>query len=223
MPPSPRPWYLSLTLVWEDDQAGLSKLNQALRGLLAARQLVCPAHHRLVPRKARHSTAFAILKINRVPCPGMSLRQLARELLMQLAPTVRVDLAEAWGSGLSLEAHEVRAYDDATAVQFRARPDGCLADFRDRARKILAKQVGELLSAYPSGVLESLIYDCTKSRGDNAFGSIARSPCRSDKSDLRWALSLTDPVTLTFTGVHLLTSDDALTNPRTPGEDYLIP
>ncbi|MCI0627883.1 MAG: hypothetical protein L0387_40575 [Acidobacteria bacterium] len=163
------------------------------------------------------------MKIERVPCSGKSPRDFAKELLTALATQhVRDNLTDAWGNGLRLEAYEVRAYDDGTAVQFWS--DGSLNRFRELARQVLAGPVGELLALHPDGVVESLIFDGNKSRGDNAFGSIARSARRFDKSELRCVVLLPSPVTFTFKQVHLLTSDHALTNPRMLDvEEYWIP
>jgi hypothetical protein len=134
-------------------------------------------------------------------------------------------LTKAWEetilSGLSLEACKVRVFDNGTTIQFR--DNDRLARFRDRARAVLSEPVAKLVATYSSGLIQPMLDDCTKSRGPKAFGSIARSPCRSDKSDLRWEMALDKPVPLTFKRVHLLVSDDALTNPRDNDEDYPIP
>ena len=222
----PRPWYLSLTLIWQDYAKGFDQLNKALSSHLCGEYTI-PGHHQKMPDKSKHCTAFAIARINRSPCADMSRIQFARELLTRLRtsnPKLLDDLRKAWRPGLELEAYEVQAHADATVVQYRTKDKNTLADFRNRVRTILAGPVNELITTYPGGIVEPLINHCKKSRGDKAYGSIARSPSKSDSDALRWCMPLEPPVTFDFKHIHLLTSDDALTNPRTRNEeDFMIP
>jgi hypothetical protein len=239
--PQPRLWYLSLNLIWNDDANAVALLDESLTKLKESHEFVLPAHHLEVPPEARHSTAFAILQINRSPCKEDSLRQFAGELMAQLAGLVLHDLKKIWKEcfspasgepGLHLEASDLRVFDGGTTVQFATSED--LARFRDRVRVALAAPVARLVSLYPNGLVEPLLHDCNKSRGSKAWGSIARSPCRSDKSDLRWETKLKSnkkdesnkkdrPIKFTFKKVHLVVSDHAMTNPQVPDEeDYSL-
>jgi hypothetical protein len=214
-----RPWYLSLSLVW-DDASGLNELNEAL-----GKTFRLPCNQILVPQESRHCTAFAIVQINGVPAKGDSLQQFGRELMSQLEPIVRNDLSKAWrkscsSDGLTLTASKLRVFDDGTTVQFARNEE--LSEFRDRVRGLLMPIMGNLIGHYPEGLAESMIHDCPKSRGPEAWGSIARSPCRSDGSELRWEARL-KLIPVKFKKVHLLVSDHAMTNPREPMlDDHLI-
>jgi len=231
MSKTPRPWSLSLALVWNDANGAIAKLNDALRNLRNTEDFKCPRHHLRVPENARHCTAFAILEITSLPSSEGSLREFAKKLLRPLATSeMQASLAAAWKTAfqqqngspvLSLRADKVRVFDDGTTIQFC--DSEVLARFRDRAWAVLAAPVGNLLAAYSSDCIKSLL-NSSKSRGDTVFGSVARSPCRSDGPQLRWEAPLPHEVTFRFERVHLVTSDGWLTNPRERNvEDYLIP
>jgi hypothetical protein len=99
-----------------------------------------------------------------------------------------------------------------------------LSRFRDKARELLAKPILDIENSLSKGTINSLVdADTSKNKGDRAFGSIARSSCRSDKSIERYRVSLQEQIKFNFKHIHLLTSDEALTNPRIPNvEDFII-
>ena len=217
----PRPWFLSLTALWSDDERASQALDEAL-SLLDKQGVFFPAHHIQVRREIRHITLFAIAKITNSPCSDMPLREFAKELLAQLVITPELirGLTDSLGTGIALDAYELRSYDDATVVQFQS--EDTLGEFRDNARTLLADPIDTLRRRYPDTLIEPLIHDCAKSRGTHAFGSVARSPSRSDLSALRWQRRFDKPISFRFKRIHLLTSDHALSNPRGNDEDYEI-
>ena len=60
--------------------------------------------------------------------------------------------------------------------------------------------------------VESFVGDRSKNVGDQAFGSIARSPNPLEAAGLRWSVPLAS-VTVSVSTIHLLASDEALANP----------
>jgi len=160
---------------------------------------------------------FAILRVNALPTSGEPLRDFARGLLSRLSEDVRIleGLTQLLQAGLDLEAYEVRVFDSGTAVQFHGGPP--LAAFRAGVANLLAEPVAALVTRHPDGLLDSLVRDPNKSVGERAFGSLSRSPSREDAPAERWRTFIEPPVKLRFRRLHLLTSDEALTNPRAVG------
>jgi hypothetical protein len=216
-----RPWFLSLTGIWSDDADAVAQLNLALTALEPSAPY--PHHQFAVRHEARHLTILAILRINDIPSPTPSFRDFSRHLISSITaePGLLNRLTKQFGAGLVLDAYEIRAFDSGTAVQFQGTSQ--LGDFRDNAREILTEPVSRLVAAYPDGTIDPLVDDPIKSRGERAFGSIARSPSRSDPPAERFRVSLDPPVKFNFRRIHLLTSDEFLTNPRLlDAEDFII-
>lgn len=215
---TPRSWFLSLTAIWLE-AAGFHELRSALEASLEAHPLA--GHQILLPVSAWHSTAFAILKITGVRNTEQSGSEHAASLLHKLREEADiVQKIRQVFRPFTVTAKERRCFDDSTTVQFVDSPD--LESFRKAIRPILEGPVATMVShSTPSCKLESLLYDQNKSQGNRFFGSIARSPFPCDSSFFRWELPLS-PISLTFNRIHLLVSDDALTNPRDLDTDIPI-
>lgn len=217
----PRPWFLSLAALWNDDAKAAQHLDAALARLRTTP--LFPYHHMEVASHSRHLTVFAILRINALPSSTESFRDFSSYLISSLTADFQIlnRLTELFGAGLSLDAYELRVFDSGTAIQFQGGKQ--LAAFRDGAREVLDEPVMGLARAYGEGIIDPLVEDHAKSRGSHAFGSIARSPNRVDGPIERFRVALQPPVRFQFARIHLLTSDDALTNPRIHGaEDFII-
>jgi len=240
----PRPWYISLTAVWDDD----SPNNKKLRTLLKKRELgksgkeegkgrrafPLAGNHITVPLDCRHFTVLAILKINGHP-PGT---QFMRDFARQVFEPIRGDNAllgnlRASFESFSSKVDRVRCFDDGMTVEFKE--DDVLKKFRDQARCILDEPVARIANQHEESefgryfkkqwgveLVESILHDSKKNYGGGAFGSIARSPCRCDRSIERWRKEIDYRITLTFDRIHLLISDEMLTNPRNRDEDVPI-
>lgn len=239
-PQLPRPWFISLALLWSDDVCGMYELGRAIeyaqKEAPLEKRLIIPPNHTWIPELVWHSTAFAVVEINHQPNEDSPQREFAREIFKQVATLPRLrKLAKAWTkafpNGLQLEAFSVWVHDDGTVVQFRQKQqsethrfNSPLEHFRDTSYRLLSRRVSTLVGSYPATKLKQLIRHPYKSAGSRVYGSIARSPCRSDRADLRYAVEIKPSVDFTFTHAHLVVSDEALTNPRTLAEDeYLIP
>ncbi len=217
-PHPPRPWFLSLSALWADDAQGNDLLVGALRQLGFPSLL--PYHHIEVRNEARHLTVFAILRINATPHTGYTLRDYARDILSTLSEdsALLARLNDAFRQ-LTLEADQVRVSDSGTTVQFRG--NTALAELRAALGALLEDRVANLVETHPEGLLTSLVNDPHKSCGDHAFASIARSPLRWESRSELWSLPIEPPVTFTFRRIHLVTSDEALSNPRLVGIEDL--
>jgi len=212
----PRPWFISISALWSDDNNAFDRLNNELSDLNISN--IIPYHQIQVPEIVRHFTVFAILKINGTPCTSTSFREFSKELFsLIVSPRIVQELTRLFSTGLDVEAYEVRSYDDATTIQFRT--NGQLQTFRDNARHLFSEEVSKLVFRYPDKLVESLLEDCGKSRGDHAFGSISRSPSPIDISIERWRMDINIPIKFEFRKIHILTSDQGLTNPRKQGEE----
>ena len=204
----PRPWFISLTAIWRDAD-GYQKLRRRLESETEYRPA---SHHVRVRRSSWHSTVFALAELG----PGANANQSASErgakLLKELATT---ELCSALSrlAPFDVVADELSCYDSGTAVQFSS--DSDLGAMRDCIRKVVKEPVECLLGSPPFATdgIESLCDDQKKSAGPHFYGSIARSPCTLDDSSLRWKRPLSPTVPLHFDRLHLLVSDQALTNP----------
>ena len=246
----PRPWYISLTAVWQDDEENYPKLNKLLtqtiqqdnegndsrRNASVMEKPRRPGHHVFMPELCRHFTVLAIMKLNGHSHETQSMRQFARCVFKQVR--THDDLPSklrAWFKPFTATVTEVRCYDDGITLQFECGDE--LEHFRDHARKLLKKHVSELVREYTNNaaglrfriesgreLVESILRDPSKNYGTGAFGSVARSPCRFDGSTQRWCVKLRErgKVTLEFKKIHLLVSDEMLTNPRSDEEDVPI-
>jgi hypothetical protein len=222
-----RPWYISLTAVWQDDAENLQKLN----ALVASVRV--PRHHLLIPENCRHCTVVAIMKINGHPVGTENMRDFARRIFEPIrSNSGLVNGLTAEFKFFTARAYEVRCFDNGTVVQFTC--DQHLEEFRRHARTFLDAPVSLSVKGHTNSeagrsfreergveLVESMLYDPSKNFGTKAFGSIARSPCRSDDSTERWCESLTG-VELKFKKIHFLVSDEMLSNPRNSEEDALI-
>jgi len=231
---SPRPWSVSVTLVWQDSD-DFYQLRDALWPFLRPGRL--PVHHLEVARESWHSTIFAVLQINRVSRDREPFSQFANDIFTRLRryQSFEEDLRSKLRP-LKVVAHEVRCYDDGTTVQFQESSD--LEQLRTGLRKFFRRHVSRVVSSTVSAygtpavggmrpIVESLLDDAKKSWGRTLFGSIARSPCRADSlrhsNGLRWIEKIKPkPVTLQCNRFHLLVSDAALTNPRQLNENDLL-
>lgn len=216
----PRPWFVSLTAIWDDDKEAYDGLIQALNSFDAP--IPYPYHQVEVHQLARHLTAFAIMRTNESPCPSLSSFEFAAEVftLPTAEPGLSDNLRSQFCDHLRLKAYEIRSYDDATAVQ--PSNSGHLLSLRSAVRAILSDAVPRLIARFADRLIDSMPGHCTKSRGDHAFGSIWWSPLPSDLSIERWRGPFDAPIHFAFRNIHLLTSDEGLTNPRIVGEYDLI-
>lgn len=219
-PQLPRPWYISLTAVWREG----SKSDSELRKVVAPYLLRRAGHHLLVPLRSWHFTVLAIMQFNGHP-KAQNMRDFARSVFSTLRSKKKLltDLQSEF-LPFNADAYEIRCYDDALALQFHCGKE--LGRFRNHARDLLSEPVAELTTWHKNSVdgqlfrvdsrvelVESILYDRNKNFDTRAYGSIARSPCPSDDSIERWRESLDGP-SLEFNKIHLLVSDEMLTNRR---------
>ena len=218
-----RPWYLSLTAKWVEAE-GFSDLKQILVDYM--KRFPPPSHHVLVPEPSWHSTVFAILKINDKPIDVDSESKYATTLFEHLLTTTDlVDNIRQVFRPLQMTAQELKFFNDGTTVQFKSNEQ--LRGFRDSVRPLFESPVEALINDSVGGASNSPFLECLlrhkyKSCGAKFYGSVARSPSSQDKSSPRRTVRLPG-TTLTFRRIHLLVSDDALTNPLCPGKnDFFI-
>ena len=213
-----RTWYLSLTAKWCEAD-GFSDLQQVLAEYVE----YFPLHHVLVPERSLHSTVFAILGINDKPSNFDSVNNYATSLFERLhkntdlVNNIQKAFRKAFRRPLKVIAYNLKCFDNGTTVQFE--PNKQLEEFRDSVRPHFESPVKALINN--SLLLESLLCNQNKSCGAKFYGSVARSPSRRDAAVLRWKESLPG-TTLTFRRIHLLVSDDALTNPLCPGKNDIF-
>ena len=217
-----RPWYLSVTMLWHELD-GFNKYQQAIRRTIGEdpRLRKLPFHHCEVKKTSLHSTIFAILEINLILCSSeSSAEELSKEVFREFFKNkdLKKDISKILNCfALEVTPKEIRCYDNNTTIQFCDIPN--LEETRTQLRSILQPHVRRVIDLYPSA--KSLLSDESKSKGARLFGSIARSPCRSDTSFLRWKCSICSPP-LRCEKIHLLVSDDALTNYRDDQNDIPI-
>jgi hypothetical protein len=205
----PRPWFISLTAIWHE-ATGFEALHSAVVASLESRPL--PGHQLLLPRSVWHSTAFAILQITGKENSHQTGSDHAAGFLRAIGTQAIVDQIRAAFQPFTVTVSDRKCFDDSTTVQFNNSTD--IEGFRRSVQPILTEHLKGILSSTNHGVtLDSLVTDRHKSQGNRFFGSIARSPFPLDTSFYRWQEPLA-PVSLTFNSIHLLVSDDALTNPR---------
>ncbi len=178
-----------------------------------------PVHHNLVPLSSWHSTVFAIVKITgkRPTCESGS--EEAENLLRRIGTSeVVARLCDAY-EPLTVTSESRKCFDNNTTVQFAPTPG--LKEFREKVRRVFEPGLNAILDESKGSFrVESKLDDIWKSQGSSFFGSVGRSLSRSDTDFLRWQCPLSS-VSLTFAVIHLLVSDDALTNPRKVGQSDL--
>ncbi len=229
----PRPWYISLTALWQDDR----KRYPQFESLVTRPNSPCqPAgNHVFIPQSSWHFTVLAIVRINDHPDEFQSMREFAQWVLdpLRINPKL-IQALRASFKPFTAIVDEVRCFDNGTVLQFECGER--LKTFRKQARTLLQTPVSLLVRAHANSaagrrfkkkwgipILQSMLAD-SKNDSSRAFGSIARSPCRDDGSRLRWRKPLkhSDQKKFAFQHVHLLVSNDVLTNPRDAEEDFLI-
>lgn len=226
----PRPWYISLTAVWQDDKDNFRKLKDLVKTSNGSQRA---GNHVLIPEEFWHFTVLAIIRLNGHPDGTQNMREFAGRVFEPIRSDddVREALRKEFKC-FTAEVYEVRCFDNAMSLQFECGER--LRDFRNHARRVLGARVSALVSLHTNSetgrrfreawgvpLVESILDDPKKNYGTRAFGSIARSPCWSDASNERWSEPLKG-VGLKFNRIHLLVSDEMLTNPRRTEEDILI-
>jgi hypothetical protein len=246
-PQLPRPWYISLTAIWKEAENfdALAKWSRALLrtwALQPSEALRRAGNHVPIPRDSWHFTLLAIMKINGYPGGTQNMRKFAGRIFQPVpSDNALVGDLRAGFKPFTAKLDRVRCFDDGTTLEFEC--GKALEDFRNHARRVLGAPVSSLVSLHTNSeagrrfretwgvpLVESTLDDPNKNYGMRAFGSIARSPFRSDRSVERWheEFKLNDvnekaPPELKFSRIHLLISDEMLTNPRVPeAEDVPI-
>jgi hypothetical protein len=231
----PRPWSISLTAIWKDAD-GFKKLVSRVKRLDAFR----PAgNHVLMPENRWHFTVLAIMRINgypgypRYPEGAQTMQEFARQVFepFRRDKDLLKDLGKEF-KPFTAKAYKVQCSDQGTTLQFDCGKD--LEAFRNYGRRVLASPVLEVSrlhnisevgrrfdKEWHTPLLEPILDD-RKNYGSEAFGSIARSPCRSEADTERWREKI-DPIKLEFNSIRLLISDEMLTNPLEEADDVSIP
>jgi hypothetical protein len=226
----PRPWYISLTAVWKD-AANYPNPNDLIAALRVPSQLA--GNHVLIPQHCWHFTVLAIMKLNGQPDGTQNIRVFAGRIFEPIrSDKALLGTLRGGFRPFTAKVDEVRCYDDGMVLQFECGEP--LKGFRNHARTALDGPVSVLVSRHTNSeagrrfkeewgveLVESILDDPNRNYGTRAFGSIARSPCRSDGSTERWREQL-DGVDLVFREIRLLVSDEMLTNPRSPGEEDVL-
>ncbi len=225
----PRPWYISLTAVWKE-----AKNFPDLLKLVTRTNASRPAgNHVHMPQGCWHFTVLAIMKLSGCPGGTPNMREFAGRVFEPIRRDNAIVKALQKGfKGFAAEVYEVRCTDKGMTLQFECKEP--LEDFRNHARRVLGAPVSALVGLHTNSetgrrfreawgvpLVESILDDPKKNYGTQAFGSIARSPCRSECDIERWREPL-ERVALKFDRIHLLVSDEMLTNPRCPAEDVRI-
>jgi len=208
-----RPWYLSLTLRWDDAE---DDRQVPLLGTVAGMALqMKAAHHLDVAPKSRHSTLMPLVKVISFP-EGWDaecwMKQGLDEVNGALGP-----LQEKHGP-VDLKFEEVRGYDNRTVLNFcgGGRLSEIRAELWTRLWEVTCKVADRL------GGTSELRGSGSKCTGPRIWGSVARSPSRGDSSALCW-LSQSELLAsrfeewvgekVRFSQAWLLVSDEALSNP----------
>lgn len=201
--------------------SGFGNLRKVISGYLSFPPL--PVHHILVPEISWHSTIIAILQINRTNASTLGFQEFCNAIFADLinAGRLRQEISGVL-KPFDFVAQEIRCFDDSTTIQFQ--DNKAVDKLRSSLRPILSPHVARIIGFYShlydrrSGqspedrvIIESLLDHKAKSIGTKLFGSIARSPCRQDTSCIQWEEPIKE-VRLTCNKLHLLVSDDALTN-----------
>jgi hypothetical protein len=198
-----RPWYLSLTAIWEDATLGcdqLFNLCERYSGFI-------PPYQLLVNRKHWHFTVLPLVRIVEFSSTA-SCEEYSRSLLVQLQ--------RMWNHKkevfplLNVEAYEVISYNTGTAVQFTSKDDS-LSILRRRFREIISTHINDLIDK-TKGTFTELLPENIKNSGNKAYGSIARAATEENKR-IRWRREFETAINMTFEKVYLLVSDESLSNP----------
>ncbi len=202
---SPRPWFLSLTAKWAEAE-GFASLSSGIRGILTNHGL--PTHHLPVAESSWHSTIYALLTIEGTQPDGTAPSALAPQLFQELRAAIPFLRRAAAVLPLAIQPHTLQAFDDGTTIQFEDHSG--LAELRAALRPLIEPSVMRAIGAHQA--TKHLLDNTSKSNGSRIFGSIARSPSRSDGPHLRWRVTLPSLPPLQFRTMHFLVSDDTLTN-----------
>ena len=230
----PRPWYVSLAAVWQDDEEHCLQLEDLVTRPDSSCQVA--SNHLLIPTHCRHFTVLAVIRINGHPHDFQSMREFARWVLDPIRGNFSLfESLCATFKPFTATVDKVRHFDNGIVLQFEC--GGLLKAFRNKARALLKIPASLIVRAHAhSGagrrfqkewgipILESMLDDPKDNYGRRAFGSMTRSLRRENRSIQRWNESLhaRDRTQLIFEHIHLLVSDEMLSNPRGADEDILI-
>jgi len=233
MLPHPRPWSISLSLIWKDDTGPgfrnfLEYIFEATRPdiLATGTPATFPGDQMEMSKTVLHCTALAVLEFGETDVTDDSLRELTREVLGKVANnTMLLELSAAWKSAVGLEslgltATKIKIYDTGSFVQFAS--SSKVGAFRMSARDVLRMKASELATYYANRAVTSTV-DGKKNAGCDLYGAIARAPNKSAVPKLLREIPLTGKFVFTFEKIHLLASDRWLTNERGEKEDFSIP
>src|SRR3990172_11363919 len=142
----PRPWYVSLTAVWQE-ATKYSRLKKLVDGKLLAMRRDAPqraGNHILMPEHCRHFTVLAIMRFNGHPDDPSNMRNFARRVFRDLRNNKSLlEKLEAEFKSFRANVYEVWCCDDATTLQFECGEE--LEGFRNHARRVLNKPVSDLV------------------------------------------------------------------------------
>lgn len=212
--PSRRPWYISLTLRWDDaDPVGRRLLESLAVACLTGKA----QHHLEVDVAFRHFTLLPLVRVDSVP-PGFTPEDWLSEGLDTFHEPLL--LFESWQGPIELCFTGCRVYDGSTALNFTGGER--LEGLRRLLRSALWEKADDV--ARRLGGISELLSGGPKCVGAQAWSSIARSPSRSENQDaLCWVLkqpglkpgsqnSLGKGI-VTFPKARLLVSNECLSNP----------
>ncbi len=228
-----RPWFIAVTapLFYA---VGFEQLRITLSKELDLNKII-PGHQILMNENIRHATVLILARINAWDSIPYTAEDYASHLLTNLLealPDLSARTRDVF-EPVELEAYELVCFDVSTTIQFRE-INGTLSRIRLKLKTILEKPLHELCSnqnqtdfamywAEKTGktLIEPLLNDMHRNSGGNCFASVARSPNPNELTCVRWRRIL-KPIKLTFQNLHLVYSDEMLTNPQAINRGFII-
>ena len=197
-----RPWYISFTAIWHQAQ-GFKELRSICRDLLDK----IPFHHLPVKEEYWHFTVLPLLRANSCPS-GTPAEEFIFGLLKRLdigSLNKTINLPP-----LSVYAYQAIAFNSGTSIQFRGVGD-CLSKLRDTFRDLAKARIATLV-AECEGIISELDPPTKKNKGNETYGSLARA-LTPESNSIRWRREIEPQAILRFEKVHLVVSDEYLSNP----------
>lgn len=212
-----QPWFISITAKWLDAEA-FPALRDCMARLRVTHSL--PFYHKDIAESSMHSTVLAIVKLSTFPPHGPAADYAKEVFNIVISSPSLPDTLQHIFEPFEARPEKLRCFDIGTTIQFEDSPR--IEALRRKFGKELESVVREIQQDRVG--VTSLLKDENKSIGKRFFGSIARSVRPSDAPQLRWELDLTSLglPPLTFDKIHLLVSDDGLTNVHDDGNCFSL-
>ena len=198
----PRPWFLSIALLWHE-AFGASILLR----LLQTQQL--PADHALVPTHTMHFTVLALARFSPGSDEGERLAERGHEILRAAVLDIGRQLATA--EQIAGTVYETRLYTSGSTIQ--CKPLVPLTGVRDRWRATLREPVEQMCARLARDAVNvTSMLDDPKNSAEDLYGSFARSRDKDARASLRGSKAVEPGIELAFSRAHLVVSNETLSN-----------